>query len=92
MSRIREENVQQQKASNAFRLGLYLSALAEWEAVGPNNLHPEDNQPAAIELGVNVWRNEVKNNRAALKLTEKDICAAITMKCEAVRNSLAAIK
>jgi hypothetical protein len=91
VSKVMQDNIQQQKASTAFRLGIYLVALAQWEAIGPNKLHPEDNMPSAVDGGVNVWRSEVKKSQAALKLTEKDICSAITMKCEALHNSLVAI-
>jgi hypothetical protein len=91
VSKIRDENAKQEKASVAFKLGLYLSALTEWEFSGPNQ-YPADNQANAISRGVSSWRAEVKSSRATLKLTEKDICSVITLKCDAVHNSLAAIK
>jgi hypothetical protein len=91
VSKIVQENVQQQKASSAFKLGMYLVALAQWEAIGASKIHPEDNAPNMVDGNVNVWRSEVKKAMTSLKLTEKEICGAISMKCGAIQASLAAI-
>jgi hypothetical protein len=45
-----------------------------------------------VEANVNVWRVEVKKAMTSLKLTAKDVCGAMPIKCEAIQSSLTALR
>jgi hypothetical protein len=79
------ENREQHKANDAFKLGMYSTVLFHWESTRGGSLEDEH-----ISSGLKSWREELKRSRAILKVSDKDICAAMELdKCDALYKSLA---